>query len=496
MPEENAGLKPRIIEIDADWPFSPPGATSRRLVVAAVVGESPAVVTETLWWLFNQRPTEHPERVVIFTTTAGRQQICGKYDELPYEHRNRPLKALPERTHKPWEGDDLILALCRLCREWQRAVPVVEIHVPRGASEREIEDIRTEADDRAFGNRVFREIRKLTADRQPAVHASIAGGRKTMGTRLAGVLSMFGRPEDELSHVLVTNPDYEGPGYWCPSKHAGEVRVEHRGRSSKRVEVSDESVVQLVRQRFWPLRNLIDERVLKSEKEIDLDELELAVEAMLNPPPISLTHQPARHRIECRLDVGVPGKGSFYRSIPLQPKEYALYCVLAQAKQESVIKPRPGDDEEHDETPEIEPGYIDGAQFGPISYSSALIDDCNPEHFCLAGKRYLEILQTVRANEDDYQSGKTRLYQTAAPELDSEAVKERAQRQGRPIEIASPDPRRVRNSVMSYFSSEINKLNEKIYEQLGFRKLADRYEVKTHSRSRGYGPPWRVGIDL
>ena len=46
----------------------------------------------------------------------------------------------------------------------------------------------------------------------PRLHASIVGGCKTMSTRLAAVISMFNRPQDVLSHILVTDPRYENDG--------------------------------------------------------------------------------------------------------------------------------------------------------------------------------------------------------------------------------------------------------------------------------------------
>ena len=46
-------------------------------------------------------------------------------------------------------------------------------------------------------------MREITADPQASLHVSIAGGRKTMGFYVGYALSLFGRAQDRLSHVLV-----------------------------------------------------------------------------------------------------------------------------------------------------------------------------------------------------------------------------------------------------------------------------------------------------
>lgn len=49
-------------------------------------------------------------------------------------------------------------------------------------------------------------VRRCTQDDQTALHVSIAGGRKTMGFFMGYALSLYGRPQDRLSHVLVSAP--------------------------------------------------------------------------------------------------------------------------------------------------------------------------------------------------------------------------------------------------------------------------------------------------
>lgn len=47
-------------------------------------------------------------------------------------------------------------------------------------------------------------MRELTEDASTRIHASAAGGRKTMGIYLTAAMQLFGRAQDRLSHVLVS----------------------------------------------------------------------------------------------------------------------------------------------------------------------------------------------------------------------------------------------------------------------------------------------------
>ena len=60
-------------------------------------------------------------------------------------------------------------------------------------------------------------MRELTQDDGSALHVSIAGGRKTMGFYLGYALSLYGRAQDRLSHVLVSAPYESHPQFFYPT---------------------------------------------------------------------------------------------------------------------------------------------------------------------------------------------------------------------------------------------------------------------------------------
>ncbi len=173
-------------------PSSPDPAlphTFPRRVLACVVGLTPQVVTETLWALaVAGEPPFVPTELVIVTTSEGAERIelmlvRGKrmLDALAADYPGRGFEGLAQRT---------------------------TVHLVCDPSGAPLVDIATLEANTALADRLVEIVRNLTADPASAVHLSIAGGRKTMGFLAGYALSLFGRPQDRLSHVLV-DPAFE-----------------------------------------------------------------------------------------------------------------------------------------------------------------------------------------------------------------------------------------------------------------------------------------------
>lgn len=159
------------------------GATSRILVCA--MGLAPQVVTETLYALHHRlNPPFHPDRLILLSTTSG------------FDIARRRL--LLDK-----EG-----ALDRFREDWPEArVPTPELVVLEGMHGA-LSDIRTSEEAAMAADQVTDLVRRLTSSEGTSLHVSVAGGRKTIGALLAVAMSLYGRCQDELSHVLVS-PPYE-----------------------------------------------------------------------------------------------------------------------------------------------------------------------------------------------------------------------------------------------------------------------------------------------
>ncbi|MBL8483902.1 MAG: TIGR02584 family CRISPR-associated protein [Rhodocyclaceae bacterium] len=191
-----------------------PHAYPQRILIATV-GGSPAVLTETLYVLTQvQNPAFVPTEVHLLTTTLGAEKAAacllgengsGQFHAFLHDY------GLTGRIHFGAE-----------C-----------IHVLRNSAGIALEDIRSVADNEAAADFITEFIRrKAEGDKQCALHVSLTGGRKTLGHYLAAALSLHGRPQDRLSHTLVSEP-YETsvPDFYYPHPH--DVWLERRGANSK-----------------------------------------------------------------------------------------------------------------------------------------------------------------------------------------------------------------------------------------------------------------------
>ena len=176
-----------------------PARYPRRILLCAA-GLTPQIITETLYALVNPEPGREPfvpTEIHAVTTTVGAKRIH--------------LNLLREQ-----EGH-----FYRLCDECRLDVNDIRfndstIHVVRKGDE-SLDDIRTGQDNTVAADFIVDKLRELTSDTSCALHVSLAGGRKNMGYLVAYGLSLFGRPQDRLSHVLVTAEFESNKNFFYPS---------------------------------------------------------------------------------------------------------------------------------------------------------------------------------------------------------------------------------------------------------------------------------------
>jgi CRISPR-associated protein (TIGR02584 family) len=108
--------------------------------------------------------------------------------------------------------------IVRLCRT--RAPEVhVEILMHRGEA---LADIRNPEEHAAMATQLDRLVRGLTRDGHPALHASIAGGRKSMSAALGVAMSLHARLQDRMSHVLAAPHLESDPAFLFPDEAGSE----------------------------------------------------------------------------------------------------------------------------------------------------------------------------------------------------------------------------------------------------------------------------------
>lgn len=163
----------------------------KRLLLA-VTGMSPQVVTETLYAI-HQRGEAWPDRICLITTARGKSLVCQRLKNEGWLNRLAHDLARPAL---PFSEQDVL--------------------VPAGADGQTLDDARTEADHEAMADFITQTVREFTSDEDLTIHASIAGGRKTMTFYLGYAMSLFGRHHDRLSHVLVSEGYENSPDFFYP----------------------------------------------------------------------------------------------------------------------------------------------------------------------------------------------------------------------------------------------------------------------------------------
>ena len=162
-----------------------------RRILLCTVGLAPQIVTETLYALcVRKSPSPFvPTEIHVITTADG-------------EKRTRTMLLDPPHAQLAKFAEEFGLPVAETLRPDR-------IHVVRDAKGEPLRDISTEPHNQAAADLIIETVYNLTKDEEAALHFSIAGGRKTMGFLLGTAASLFARPQDKLSHVLVEQQAFE-----------------------------------------------------------------------------------------------------------------------------------------------------------------------------------------------------------------------------------------------------------------------------------------------
>jgi CRISPR-associated protein (TIGR02584 family) len=178
-------------------PFVATPGAARKKILVCVTGLSPQIVTETLFALsVEQSPRWIPDEIRLITTQRGADNA-----------RLMLLSDQPGWFH-------------RLCLDWGLppiAFDASHICILQDHAGQPLDDIRDDQDNQRAADGIADLVRRLSEDPNTEIHASIAGGRKTMGFFMGYAMSLWGRPQDRLSHVLVSSPFEARPEFFYPT---------------------------------------------------------------------------------------------------------------------------------------------------------------------------------------------------------------------------------------------------------------------------------------
>lgn len=175
----------------------------KKNILLCVAGGTPAIITETLWAL--QEKGEQVDEVRVITTLEGRDKILtgkingyGAADQSLLDTEQgqffKFIRDYPAARAIKFDANCLYLLTTK-----KTGVPN-----PRDDDQERLLDILTDDDNEKAANQICEIVKELTADENVRIHASIAGGRKTMSLYLMTAMQLFGRNDDVMSHVLVS----------------------------------------------------------------------------------------------------------------------------------------------------------------------------------------------------------------------------------------------------------------------------------------------------
>jgi CRISPR-associated protein (TIGR02584 family) len=274
----------------------------RRRVLLAVSGLSPQIITETLYALAVASPEPWiPDEVHLITTAEGAKRAS--------------LALLSEEPG--WFG--------RLLRDYglpQMRFDPDSIHVIEDAAGAPMDDIRTPEQNELAADYITEQVRAFTQGHSE-LHVSIAGGRKTMGFHLGYALSLFGRAQDRLSHVLVSEPFESTWEFFYPTPGSRIISV--RG---ERLADAAEARVTLADIPFVRLREGLPKPLLKGHA--SYSRTVQAARLALEPPFLELDLEAGRVKAG-----GEP--------VDMTPADLAFYAMFARAGRAGIKALRRGD---------------------------------------------------------------------------------------------------------------------------------------------------------
>jgi CRISPR-associated protein (TIGR02584 family) len=184
-------------------------------ILVAVTGASPQVLTETIYALHTQGKA-FPEEVYVITTSSSKDMLT---------------KGLFDEGH--WEAmlDEYQMPLIQFSED--------NIWVIADEQGQELDDAKGEGDQSVMADFICKKMAWLTSMKDVALHASIAGGRKTMAFYMGYAMSLFGRAQDSLSHVFVDEKFEFVKDFYYPTLHDNWIEGRENGKLINTKDASD-----------------------------------------------------------------------------------------------------------------------------------------------------------------------------------------------------------------------------------------------------------------
>lgn len=202
-------------------------------ILLIITGASPQILTETIFAL-NQQGKQLPEEVFVITTQNTKDMLVnslftqGHWQKLIDDYQ---LPAITFNESNIWLIED------------DTGKPIL--------------DAKTEQEQTFMADFITRKVFELTSDNTQSIHASIAGGRKTMAFYLGYAMSLLGREQDSLSHVFVNDEFEFVTDFYYPTPYQHIIE----GKNGASIDCQN-AIVTLAEIPFVRMRKSIDQTVI------------------------------------------------------------------------------------------------------------------------------------------------------------------------------------------------------------------------------------------
>jgi len=298
----------KVLENKLDDAFAPSSYARRILLV--ITGLSPQVVTETVYALSRETPAFLPTELWIATTQAGLEKV---------------------REYLLPSGDD---QLGKMQRDY--GMPGLrfdenQVLCLRDSEGRLLDDVHGETSFLAMGDLILQKLADWTTDGECAVHLSIAGGRKTMSYLAGHAMSVLGRPQDRLSHVLVDPPFDQIPAFFYPTPKSRIATHAPKHGREQNVDFA-RAKVRLAPVPFIRLRDIIPPALRDHALKLTFSDIVERAQRSLGPARVEIDTY--NLKLSC---TGV--------AVSMTEEHFALYVTLAKRREEGIT-PRAESDSE------------------------------------------------------------------------------------------------------------------------------------------------------
>lgn len=268
----------------------------KKTVMVAMTGMSPAVVTETIWALYQEKPDWVPDKVLVYTTQKGE-----KVFHAQVLHGEGGKKSI-------WE---------QLIAKVGKPGMKIQTVLFKDDKDNALEDIATNDQQLLVADQLLGAIRNLkNPHADPCrIVASIAGGRKSMSALMYAAMTYGADEDDIITHVLADEAASDCRAFFFPGQKEQKLVTykDQQAFTAKKVRL------ELAEIPFAPLRSLVGSAV----EDADGSFATLVERARKRLRYLNVENTRIRlSRTECVATIN--GK-----AVRLQEEEYALLVVLA-----------------------------------------------------------------------------------------------------------------------------------------------------------------------